>query len=94
MFLLYLFAASSCFKSSSSKSDKHLQFVPTNLHSQRMEVTSPDSTGTNSSSSSSSSSFYDPCLHSSSPSVVSLLRFFSVHVSNCSSVSLQVFGTR
>ncbi|XP_036072676.1 type II inositol 3,4-bisphosphate 4-phosphatase isoform X1 [Oryzias melastigma] len=38
-------SASSCFKSSLSKSDRHLQFVPTNLHSQRMEVTSPGSAG-------------------------------------------------
>ncbi|XP_075307910.1 type II inositol 3,4-bisphosphate 4-phosphatase-like isoform X2 [Odontesthes bonariensis] len=37
-------SASSCFKSSSTKSNRHLQFVPTNLHSQRMEVTSPGST--------------------------------------------------
>ncbi|KAF0028968.1 hypothetical protein F2P81_018073 [Scophthalmus maximus] len=38
-------SVSSCFKSSGSKSDRHLQFVPTNLHTQRMEVTDPDSSG-------------------------------------------------
>uniref|UniRef100_A0A1A8GX94 Inositol polyphosphate-4-phosphatase, type II n=1 Tax=Nothobranchius korthausae TaxID=1143690 RepID=A0A1A8GX94_9TELE len=38
-------STSPCFKSSGRKSDRHLQFVPTNLHSQRMEVTAPGSSG-------------------------------------------------
>ncbi|XP_055369397.1 type II inositol 3,4-bisphosphate 4-phosphatase-like isoform X2 [Betta splendens] len=42
---LHQLSALACFKSSSSRSDRHLQFAPTNLHSQRMEVTSPDSPG-------------------------------------------------
>nr|XP_020442311.1 type II inositol 3,4-bisphosphate 4-phosphatase-like isoform X3 [Monopterus albus]XP_020442312.1 type II inositol 3,4-bisphosphate 4-phosphatase-like isoform X4 [Monopterus albus] len=38
-------SAWTCFKSCSSRSNRYLQFVPTNLHSQRMMVTDPGSTG-------------------------------------------------
>ncbi|XP_061769342.1 type II inositol 3,4-bisphosphate 4-phosphatase-like isoform X4 [Nerophis ophidion] len=42
---LHTLSGLSCFKSSGSKWEKHLQFVPTNLHAQRMEVTCQDSPG-------------------------------------------------
>lgn len=69
--------ASPCFKSSSSKSDRHLQFVSTNLHSQRMEVTSRDSTGT------SRSFFLFFTLFPLHLLVISFVHFFYLHI--CSS---------